>query len=111
MVKEIRKNIGNKIIKKKVLGLTEIKFCFLCFEKSKNTGTKRVSLIYWERVTSSVSEIHALDSGPELDLPFLFIRECNGRFVNRPDFWFTFPYHPNVGPILDRFAGFFHTPV
>ena len=46
------------------------------------------------------------ESGPELDLSFLFIWEWNGTFTNRPDFWFTFPYHPNFELILDRFAGF-----
>ena len=51
------------------------------------------------------------ESGPELDLPFLFIREWNGTFGNRPDFWFTFPYHPNFEPILDRFAGLVSIPL
>ena len=35
-----------------------------------------------------------VESGPELDLPFLFIWQWNGTFTNWPDFWFTFPYHP-----------------
>ena len=30
-------------------------------------------------------------------------------FANGPDFWITFPYHPNFGPILEQFTGFVHT--
>ena len=46
-----------------------------------------------------------------LNLPFLFIWEWNGTFANRPEFWFTFPYHPNFEHILDRFAGFVSIPL
>ena len=35
------------------------------------------------------------ESGPELDLPFLFIREWNCTFVNRHDFRFT-GFFPNL---------------
>ena len=57
------------------------------------------------RVPVETQQVRKVDR-PELDLPFLFIREWNGTFANRPDFWFTFPYHPNFELILDRFAGF-----
>ena len=41
----------------------------------------------------------------------LFIWEWNGTFANRLDFWFTFPYHPNFEPILERFTGFVSIPL
>ena len=87
-----------KFKKKRGLGLTEIKFRKLVSIKSS------VSEMHL-RVPVETQQFRTVDLS-ELDLPFLFIREWNGRFVNLPDFWFTFPYHPNVGPILDRFAGF-----
>ena len=62
------------------------------------------------RVPVETKEVRKL-SGPELDLPSMFIREWNGTFENRPDFWFSFPYHPNFEPILDRFAGFVSIPL
>ena len=117
--KEIQKNIGNKFLKKRVLGLTEIKFRKLV-SKYQNTPAQEESfsnilgesnqLSKWNAFVCTRRNPTVPDSGPELDLPFLFIREWNGRFANWPNFWFTFPYHSNFGPILDRFPGFFHTP-
>ena len=58
--KKLKKNIGNKILKQtRVLGLTKIKIYKLVSKnKKKHQEEKRVSLIYWERVTSLVSEMH-----------------------------------------------------
>ena len=90
---------------------------------SKNKKTealrqeKRISLIYWERVRDMHLRVPVetqqvrIGSGPELDLPFLFIWEWNGTFANRPDFWFTFPYHTNFEPILNWLAGFVSLPL
>ena len=58
MVKEIRKTQAIKFEKKRVLGLTEIKFRSLFLKIKKAQHEKRVSLIYYERVTSSASEMH-----------------------------------------------------
>ena len=61
MVKEIRKKTSViKLKKKRVLGLTEIKLESLFLKIKKHRYEKRVSLIYWKRVTSSVSEMHLL---------------------------------------------------
>ena len=82
--------------------------------EKKNTGTSAGKESFFNILGESKSNARACtrrnpagpESGPELDLPFLFIWEWNGTFANRPDFWFTFPYYPNFEPILDRFAWF-----
>ena len=58
MVKEIRKNISNKIKKKEFRGSTKLNLESLFLKIKKHWYEKRVSLIYWERVTSSVHEMH-----------------------------------------------------
>ena len=58
MVKEIRKTSVIKFKKRRVLGLTEIKFRKLVSKNQKHRHEKRVSPIYWERVASSVREMH-----------------------------------------------------
>ena len=113
------KSIGNKILKKEFGGSLKLKFRSLFIRIKRNTSRKRVSLIYWERVTTLVSEMHLrvpveTQQFRKVDLYwtclFLFTREWNGTFVNRSDFWFTFPYHPNFGLTLDQSAGFFPYP-
>ena len=121
MVKEIKRNIGNKISKRKeFLGSRKLKFRSLFLKIRKYWHKKIISLIYLERVTSLVREMHLrvpieTQQVRKVDLNwtclFLFTREWNGTFVNRPDFWFIFPYHPNFGPILDQFSGFFLIPL
>ena len=118
MVKEIKKkNIANKTWKKKEFwGSLKLKFRSLFLKVKKHWQEQRVSLIYWERVTSLVSEMHLrvhleTQQVRKVDLNrtclFLFTQDWNSTFVNRPDFWFTFPYHPNFGLMLYQFAGFF----
>ena len=112
-LKKFEKNIGYKI-KKSVLSLTEIKFRKLV-SKSQKTPVWKESfsnvlgesnqLSKWNALACTCRNPTVLDSGPKLDLPFLFIQEWRS-ILNMPDFWFTFPYNPNVGPILDRFPGF-----
>ena len=60
MVRKFEKTSVIKLKKKRVLRLTEIKFRKLVSKNQKHRYEKRVSLIYWERVTSSVSEMHCV---------------------------------------------------
>ena len=101
------------------MGSLKLKFGSLFLKIKRHWQEKRVSLKYWRRVTRLVSEMHLrvpveTQQVQKVDLNwtclFLFTRELYSTFVNRPDFWFTFPYHPNFGPILDQFAGFFPYP-
>ena len=58
MVEEIKKKTSVIKLKKEFWGSLKLKFRSL-FLKIKNTGRKKeFPLIYWERVTSLVSEIH-----------------------------------------------------
>ena len=57
-LKKFEKTQVIKFEKKRVLGLTEIKFRSLFLKIEKAQHEKRVSLIYQERVTSSASEMH-----------------------------------------------------
>ena len=56
--KKFEKTSVIKFKKKELLGLTEIKFRKLVSKNQKHRYEKRVSLIHWERVISSVSEMH-----------------------------------------------------
>ena len=59
MVKEIRKTSVIKLKEKEFWGSPKLNLESLFLKiKKKHLYKKRVSLIYWERVTSSVSEIH-----------------------------------------------------
>ena len=81
-------------------------------KKNKGTSTRKESFsnILRESKLTALACTRRNPAGPEsgleLDLPFLFIWEWNNTFANQPDFWFTFPYHQNFEPILDRFTGF-----
>ena len=58
-LKKLKKNIGNKIKKKEILGSLKLKFGGLFLKKKRHRQQeKRVSLIYWERVTSLVSGMY-----------------------------------------------------
>ena len=50
-LKGIKKNIGKKISEKEFWGSLKLKFRSLFPEIKKHRQEKRVSLIYWERVT------------------------------------------------------------
>ena len=114
----LKKIIGN-FRTKRVLGRTEIKIQMLASKNKikKKTPAVKESFFNILKESNQLSKRNALactcrnptgpESGPELDLSFLFIRKWNGTFANRPDFWFTFPYSPNSGPILGQFAVFF----
>ena len=104
---------------KEFWGALKLKFrCLLLKIKIlKKTPTVKESFFNILKESNQLSKRNALactcrnptgpESGPELDLSFLFIRKWNGTFANRPDFWFTFPYSPNSGPILNQFTVFF----
>ena len=48
----------------------------------------------------------------DLNRPAFYVHTgSNGTFAKRPDFWFTFPFHPNFESILERFAGFVSIPL
>ena len=77
--KFLKKSIGNKI-KKEFLGSLKLKLRSLFLKIKKHRNEKRVSLIYWETVTSLVSEMHLrvpveTQQVRKVDLPFLFTRE------------------------------------
>ena len=76
-------------------------------QKNRHFGRKS----FLSEIACTLRNPASLESGPELNLPFLFIWEWNGTFANRPDFWFTFPYHPKFEPILSRLAGFVSIPM
>ena len=47
-----------------------------------------------------------------LNRPVFYVHTGMEWYVcERPDFWFTFPYHPNFECILERFAGFVSIPL
>ena len=58
MVKEIRKTSVIKLKKKEFWGSPKLHSESLFLKIRKHRYEKRVSLIYWERVTSLVSEMH-----------------------------------------------------
>ena len=115
MVKEIFK-IGNIISKKEFGCSLRLKFRNLCLKIKKNTDTSAGKESFSNILGERVSEMHLrvpveTQQVGKMDLPFLFIWAWNGTFANRLDFRFTFPYHPNFEPILDRFVGFVSTPL
>ena len=105
--------MGNK--KNEFWGSLKLKFKSLFLKIKEHRQEERVSLIFWERVTILVSEMHLCVPVEtyqvrKVDLHFLHFREWSGTFANRCYFWITFLYHPNLGPILDQFAGVFPYP-
>ena len=54
-LKKLKKNIGDKISRKEFRGSLKLKFISLFLKIEKHRQEERVSLIFWERVTSLVS--------------------------------------------------------
>ena len=57
-LKKFGKTSVIKLKKKEFWGSPKLNLESLFLKIKKSTGTIRISLIYWERVTSSVSEMH-----------------------------------------------------